>query len=366
MLTESEMQELLKFNASTPVLSLYLNTDPSEGNADAYRLRLRNMLKEVNLPEDTKRVEQFFFTEYDWSGKSVAVFSCVEQGFFKSYTLSIAVPNQIRVSDNLHFKPLADIYDSYGGYGVVLVDKQGARTFYFNLGQLEEQQGIVGEEVKHVKRGGASSIPGRRGGSSGQIGHEDEIVDRNMKDAVEFAGHFFEAKHVRRVVIGGTEENVSFFLSLLPKTWQSLVVGTFNLPITSSQNEVHQKAMQICREAEEKREEKLVDTAITAAAKGSGGAVGLEKTLAAVSESRVMNLLFNDGFFSQGTRCPNCGFITAHKLDTCPVCNEKAQPVLDIVDYAVRSVLKSGGDVDVLHQNAVLTKNGNIAAILRY
>jgi len=92
----------------------------------------------------------------------------------------------------------------------------------------------------------------------------------------------------------------------------------------------------------------------------------LEKTLAAVSENRVMSLLFNEGFFSQGIKCPNCGFLSAHKLETCPVCNEKTQPVLDVVDVAVRSVLQSGGDVDVLHQNQELINLGNIAAILRY
>ncbi len=366
MLTESDLQELLHFTAPEPVLSLYLNTDPSEGNADAYRLRMRTLLKGVDLAADTERVEQYFAREYDWSGRSVAVFSCVGQNYFKAFPLTIAVRSRIRVSDHPHFKPLADLWDSFGGYGVVLVDKQGARSFFFNLGMLEEQQGIVGEEVKHTKRGGASSVPGRRGGSSGQTGYADEVVDRNMKDSVDFAVHFFEQKHVRRIVIGGTDENVSFFLSLLPKSWQSLVVGTFNLPITASGNEVLQKAMQIGLEAEQKREGKLVDMSITSAAKGSGGAVGLEKTLSAVSENRVMNLLFNEGFFSQGVKCPNCGFLSAHKLETCPICSEKTQPVLDVVDVAVRSVLQSGGEVDVLHQNPELEQVGNIAAILRY
>ena len=52
MFTESDLHELLQFTADVPVLSIYLNTNPAEGNADAYRLHLRNMLKRVNLPED--------------------------------------------------------------------------------------------------------------------------------------------------------------------------------------------------------------------------------------------------------------------------------------------------------------------------
>ncbi len=100
-------------------------------------------------------------------------------------------------------KPLADIFDLYGGYGVVLVDRQGARVFHFHLGDLVEQEGVLGELVKHTKRGGSASFVGQRGAPSGHSHYEDEVVDRNIKEIVTFATHFFEEKHVRRILIGG-------------------------------------------------------------------------------------------------------------------------------------------------------------------
>jgi hypothetical protein len=72
-------------------LSVYLNTEPSAGNADAYKLRLRNMLKDYKLPEDVEAIERYFNQEYNWSGRSVAVFSCQPQGFFRAYPLAIPV-----------------------------------------------------------------------------------------------------------------------------------------------------------------------------------------------------------------------------------------------------------------------------------
>ena len=60
MLTEKDLREILNYSAGKPVLSLYLNTEPAGGNADAYRLRLRNMLKEVDAPKDNERIEQYF------------------------------------------------------------------------------------------------------------------------------------------------------------------------------------------------------------------------------------------------------------------------------------------------------------------
>jgi len=254
MFSDNDLRELLEFKSSEPVLSLYLNTDLTEENADAYRLRLRNMLKAINLPEDVSAVEQYVNHQFDWSGRALAAFSCASQGFFRAYPLAVPVQNTIRVSDRPSVKPLADLLDTYGGYGVALVDKQGARLFFFHLGELHEQEGVLGELVKHTKRGGASSFPGRQGGVAGRTNRMEEKIERNLKDAAEFATHFFEENHVRRVLIGGTDENVASFRSLLPKAWQSLVMGTFAMSMTASHADVLSKALQIGKEAEHQRE----------------------------------------------------------------------------------------------------------------
>ena len=68
MLRGSDLKELLNYAAQNPVLSVYINTDPTQGSADRYRLRLRNLLKEVTLSEDIQLVERYLEHEYDWSG----------------------------------------------------------------------------------------------------------------------------------------------------------------------------------------------------------------------------------------------------------------------------------------------------------
>ena len=71
MFTESDLKELLEYRAEHPVLSVYLNMDPSERSTDVYKLRLRSMLKDIELDEDVIAVEHYFDHEYDWSGRSV-------------------------------------------------------------------------------------------------------------------------------------------------------------------------------------------------------------------------------------------------------------------------------------------------------
>ena len=60
MITEANLQELLTFKTEQPMLTVYLNTDPSLGNADAYKLELRTMLKQVDMPDDVQRDRELF------------------------------------------------------------------------------------------------------------------------------------------------------------------------------------------------------------------------------------------------------------------------------------------------------------------
>jgi peptide chain release factor subunit 1 len=366
MLTDRNLQELLEFSPEHQVLSVYLNVDPTQGSADTYKLKLRSMLKEVDLPQDVQRLERYFDHEYDWSGRSVALFSCAAEGFFRAFPLAMPVRSRVRVSNRAHVKPLADLLDSFGGYGVAVVDQQGARLFHFHLGELQEQEGLVGEAVRRTKLGGGSQAAGRRGGVAGQTKHADEVAERNMREAAEFAARFFADKHIRRVLIGGTEANVAQFRGQLPKTWQSLVMGHFPVSMTASHAEVLDRAIEVAQQAERQREQRLVENMITAAAKGLDGVVRLEDTLGAVHEGRVQTLIVLEGFREPGYQCQGCGYLTLQTLGECPFCQSLFDRIPDAVELAVRRVMRDGGEVEVLHDHPELQEKGQIGAILRY
>lgn len=366
MLTKHDLQELLDYEAKHPVVSAYLNTDPALGSSDVYKLKLRSNLKEVDLPEDVAAIEQYFDHEYDWSGKSVVVFSCAAEDFFRSYPIAVSLRSRVRVNNRPHVKPLADLFDSYGGYGVALIDKQGARLFSFHLGELEEQEGFLGESVRRIKHGGGSQAVGRRSLGAGQTSHTEGITERNMKESADFASQFFAENDVRRILIGGTEDNIAQFRNHLPKSWQSIIVGTFPVSMNASHAEVMERAMEIGKKAEHQREEKLLQAVITGAAKERGGVIGLADTLQMIHEGRVQILLISEGFREQGYRCTGCGYIRIHKVYQCPFCGGKFEKIDDVVEMAVRKVLQDGGEVEVIHDHPDLIKHGEIGGLLRY
>jgi peptide chain release factor subunit 1 len=366
MLTENDIHELLELNTKHPVLSVYLNTEPGEGGADLCKRQLRSMLKDIHMPEDVFAVERYLDHEYDWSGRSVAIFSCAPEGVFRAFRLAVPVRSRARIGDKPHVKALADMLDAYGGYGVVLVDKQGARLFFFHLGELIEQEGTVGEAVRRTKRGGATTQYGRRGGIAGQTNYSEEVAERNMRDTAEFAARFFADKNVRRILLGGTDDNLAQLRSMLPKAWQSLVVGSFPISMTASKDEVLHKALEIGRAAERRREEHLVAALINGAAKQRGGVITLDATLDALRDGRVQTLIIRDGYQAPGYRCTGCGYLTARHSETCPFCGADFESIPDAVELAVHEVMKLGGDVEVLHNGEMSEKFGYIGALLRY
>jgi peptide subunit release factor 1 (eRF1) len=326
------------------------------------------MLKDYDeiATEDTEYIERFIEHEYDWSGRGLAIFSCTKDGFFRSFSLSLPVRSRTRRLNRPYVKPLADLLTNYGNYGVALVDKQGARLFHFHLGQLGEQQGTTGEAVRHTKHGGGSQALGRRGGTAGQTRYTEEVAERNLKESARVMADFFSEQRVRRVLIGGTDANVARFIDLLPKTWRSLVMGTFPIEMTAGHAQVMEKAMAVAQKAVKKKEALLVSAVITAAAKGREGVIRLDDTLGAVHAGQVQTLIISEGHRAPGYRCRGCGYLTAQAIEICPFCGNAIEKIEDAIEMAVRKVFSNGGEVEVIHDNTELEEAGGIGALLRY
>lgn len=368
MLTEQGLQDLIAFRPQHPVLSVYINTDISTAAPDHYKLTLRQMLKEFHphAQPEIENIQRFIEHEYDWSGRSLAIFSCAKENFFDWYPLYIPIRNRARLLNRPYVKPLVQLLDLYGHYGVALVDLQGARLFHFHMGALQEQEGTVGESVRQVKQGGGSQAAGRRSGTAGQTRFQEEVTGRNLKEAARFSIEFFRENHVRRILLGGTEPTVARFRELLPKVWQSLIAGTLSLPMTASVPQILEKATAIVQRADQEHETRIIKAVITAAAKGKEGVIQLDKTLSAVHAGQVHTLVVDEGYSASGYRCSGCGYLTVKNLDACVYCGSPLLNIPDAVELAIRRVLMDGGDVEFIHDSPQFTAAGRIGALLRY
>lgn len=362
MITQAELQQLIDFEPGDgPVLSLYLNVDPSRRSKDKYTLWLRSLLKQVSGqadPADIERVERYFEFEYGWQGKSIVCFACTKADLWQVFSLAVPIEDGVFVGDRPQIKPLTDLMDHHEPYGIALVDREGARLFRIHLGEIVETAGTLGEETKRHKQGGWAAQKLQR--------YEDIQASHNLRSAANVAIDFFQQSQSRRIVLAGTEETVSQFYNLLPRAWQDKVVGSVPMDMNASESEVLAKSWTIVAEALANEQAALVERIITSAAKGEGATVGLSDTLSALQEERAHILVMAEGYAAPGYRCTQCGYVAAASEGDCPFCGGDMAPVDDAVEYAVKRMLELGGQVESVRDNPSLVEAGSIGALLRY
>ena len=367
MITQEQLQELLSYDSQgKSVLSIYLDTDSTSEPIETIKLRVRGMLKEAQLKqvEEVHAVEQYLDTSYDWSKPGLVMFANDDGTFFRAYPSAITFRNRVRTGPKPYVKPLANLMDHFAHYGVILVDKVGARFFEYLLGELVVTEGIMGEDVQKVKKGRGSSTVGMRGGQGGGR-HEDEVVQRNLRDTAQAAGKFFENRPIRRLFLGGTSETTGQFKELLPKKLQSCLAGTFNIAMTANEHEVRQHTVNLLAEANDEREKKLVDKLVGMQAGGRTAVIGLDDTLQAVSDKRVQTLIISDGYRAPGYIDGDSGFVVAN-IARSPMSEQELTEVEDVVDLAVSATITQGGHVEIISDNPALEEAGRIGALLRY
>lgn len=367
MFTQENLDELLAFEPNdAEVISLYINADPAENTPEAIKLQVRGLLKEAgqNHTADVERIEQHFELVHDWRKPGVALFSCAERDFFHAYQVAVPFRNRVRVGNKPYVKPLLHFTKYYGHYGVILIDKIGARFFEFHLGELQNTAGTMGEDVRKLKHGGGSSATGMRGGQ-GTGRSEDETAQRNMREAAEAATRFFKRRQIRRLFIGGTAENVALFHEMLPKQLQSCIAGTFAMDMDASEQEVKERSLQLLHELNAERERKLVEQMLNGAASGGNAVTGLGPTLRMVCDGRVDTLIVSDGFRAPGYRHLTSGYLSASP-DEELFGDNNFEEVADVVNEAVDRTIEQGGHVEVISENPQLEGAGRIGALLRY
>lgn len=369
MFKQDDLRELAGYQLQAPVLSVYLNVDPTERTSDEYKLTLRQMLKGAKgraAPEDIEAVERFFDHEYDWSGRGVVAFSCAEEDFWRAYSLAIPVASGVTVAHKPYIWPLAGLVETYGSFAVALVDRRQLRLLLFEMGELQISDDFVGEDVRKLKRGrGSARGRGRRGGAPISSQHEEEVVKRNIRDAVEITTDFFREHDPQHLIVAGADRTVSRFREGLPRILQDKVLDTFSADMNASEPEIRERSFEILNRAEEAREKAVVDAVFTAAAKGQNGVIRLADTLGAAHEGRIQTLVIDRDYREPGYQCKNCAYITDQALDVCPFCGSEFREIPDAAEALVTKVIEEGGRVEVVDGSAKAEEFG-VGALLRY
>ncbi len=376
MISEDRIRALAGHRGSCVVTSCYLDVDGRRHPRHAdYETRLDHLVRQGrekavgfgpeavrSVAADLERIAGWVRGGFDRSHvRGLAFFACSADSFFEVVESPLPVRNGIVVNHTPHVRPLESILQAYERFAVVLVDRQRARLFRFELGELTE----CTEVFDAVPRGTAAAGHPAQGSRGAHVQrHTEEVAHRHLKHAADVAFTELGNHAVDHVILGGPHEVVVEFEGLLHPWVGGRVADRLTIPATAGPDEVRQAALAVEGAVTRRSEAALVERLRDAVGTGVGVA-GLEPTLSALVERRVDLLLVSDGYEPQGWRCRSCRYLGPLGR-RCPVCANSMDLVDDVVEEAVEEALANKCRVQFVRENADLDVLGRIGALLRF
>ena len=370
VITEASIKELAGFkSADTPVVSCYLDVDGRRHiRAKDYLLELESLKKQLlashpgqNFDADLALMSDYVATHLDRHGvRGIAMFSCAEKKYWKVIRLPVAVANRLSVNQSPVVGPLEAIVHALEPLGVLLVDRQRARMFIFQFGEVVERTELFEALPREYDRRDDAS----RGSREREQHHIDELTHQHFRHATEAVFRLYQDKGFGRLTIGATDEVYAAVEHELHPYLRERFAPRLHVPVTANETDIAKAAFGIEQIVELEREQAAVTKLRDAIGAGAKGTAGLGPVLAALNERRVATLLVSNGFEESGWLC-SCGAL-AVKGPKCPLDGEEMERVDDVVSDAVDAALLEGAHVVTCEGNADLDVHGRIGALLRY
>jgi peptide chain release factor subunit 1 len=370
VITEAAIKELAGFRSDdAPVVSCYLDVDGRrQVRPQDIERRLAALVREASggpsgtaVKADLDRITDHVTNHLDRSGvRGLALFSCAAKGLWEVVGLPVPVANRIVVNQSPAVGTLESIVQELEPLGVLLVDRQRARMFVFQFGELVERS----ELFEALPRDYDDIDDAGRGQHDRLQDHTDELATQHLRHAAEVAFRLYQDKGFGRLSIGASDEINAAIEPLLHPYLRERLSPRLGVGAGASEPEVRAAALTVEEQVERAKEAALVARLRDGLGAGSKAVAGLADTLTALNERRAADLLVSDGYTESGWRC-TCGALAA-KGPTCPVDGEPMDHVDDVIHDAVDVALGQSCHVEVCVGNADLDVLGRVGALLRY
>jgi peptide chain release factor subunit 1 len=368
-ITEAAIRQLAGLRGErAPITSCYLDVDGRrflrrQDVEHELEALLRDARQRANghqsVHEDLQRIESYIRSSFDRGRtRGLAFFACSAHDLWEVIELPVPVRSQVVINHMPAVGQLEAVVHEHEAIGVLLADRQRARLFVFDLGELVEHTELIDELPRDV------DTRGERERGTPQH-HVEELAHQHLRNAARAAFDLWQNRPFHHLAIGAPEHIVNEVESALHPYLRDRLRGRVHVPVGAGLDEVLTAAEEVEREVERRNQARQVDRLREAVATGRRGAAGLRDTLAALNERRVERLFVSKGFAEEGWRCSSSQ-VLAVRGPASPVTGEPMVRVPDVVEEAIEEVLTQGVPVTICDGNADLDVLGRIGALLRY
>jgi peptide subunit release factor 1 (eRF1) len=370
-ITEAAVRELASIKGErAPITSCYLDVD---GRRVARQRDLEHevdvLLKgararsdsELSVRRDLHRIEQYVHGGLDRSRtRGVAIFACSADRLWEVFELPVPVHSRVVVNHVPAVGQLEALLREHEPIGVLLSDRQRARMFVFELGELVERSELFEAVPRDV------DVRGERDRGSDVQQMVETHTQQHLRHAARVAFEVWNQHPFQHLVVGASDPHVRAQLeSDLHPYLRSRLSGQISVPVTAGHAGVLAAAQQVEAEVERRREGELVGRLREAVAARRRGVASLGPVVDALGAHRVDTLVVSKGYVAPGWRCTECDTLAAIGR-RCKGCRAEMLPVDDLVEDAIEEALAQSCRVEICVGNADLDVMGRIGALLRY
>jgi peptide subunit release factor 1 (eRF1) len=369
VITEAAIRELAGIKGErAPITSVYLDVDGRRlQRHQDYELELDALLRDgkvranghASVHDDLRKIEQYVKGGIDRSRtRGLAIFACSAENLWRVIELPVAVQSQLVINHFPAVGQLESVVQEREAIGVLVADRQRARFFVFEMGELIERSELLDELPRDYDERGEKE--------RGDVAHHvEELAHQHLRHAAKVAWQVWQATPFQHLAIGAPDAIAGQLEAELHPYLRDRVCGRVQVSMAATHGELLAAAETIELEVERRKEAALVAKLRTAVATNSRGVAGLKPTLTALNEHRIERLLVSHGYHNAGWRCPSTGAL-AVVGPASPLTGEPMEQVEDVVEEAVETALHRGIPVEVCVGNADLDVLGRIGALLRY
>lgn len=358
-----------------PVLSVYVNLDPSEfATGPARASAIRSVIDEAGraatdggqqlsheargaLRDDVQRLREYLGS-VDFAGtQGIAIFAAGGAGLFEALHLPHPVQRAVVVNSAPHVAPLAS--EPEGDWCVVLVSRRNGRILRGGPERLAEVGEVSDDVHGQHDQGGWSQARYQRS--------VDQEATRHVERLARVLGQGAKAAPFAHLLIGGPEDAYTELVDMLDEHLRERLRGRVESDVDDTTPEqVLEAALPLMQEHERRSQDELIGRLEERLGRGDRAAAGADDVLGCLNEQRVETLLLDANFSAPGSECPSCGWIGSIAGGNCPMDGAELDHRPNVVDPAVDRAFAQDARILTLRERPEIQLHGGIAAILRF
>lgn len=383
MTPTDQLDRLAAFGPSPyPVISLYLNTQPNERGRDNFQSFLRKELKaraqtyparsceREMLDRDLERITRFLENDIQPSANGVAIFACDAGELFESIQLDAPIDEHwLSIGDQPHLYPLARVMSKYPRYAVVVAATSHTRIVVVAHGAVARNTAVEGVKTKRQSQGGWSQARFQRHTGNHHLQH--------VKDVVSALERIVAKEGLDRIVVAGDAVVIPLLREQMPKALSDKIVEEISLPAGARESDIIKATLASMQRLDQRTDREKVDAAVNGFRSGGLGVVGSDRTLLALTNGQVDELLVAASLRSLRPRSDTPAAEMAFANDGSirdgavppAAAGEPARAGADTVrlsDELVTRAQQTGARVEFIEDSALLEPYGGVAATLRF